>query len=83
MNPEVEHTFAAPSYHFASNHDPNEDTGVYETNQKFVSSMLDRTMPTLLVSGGEYANLKELELENVTPLQFPFGQGGPKQSRRT
>jgi len=83
MNPEVEHTFAGASYHFASSHDPNEDTGVYETNQKFVSSMLDRTMPTLLVSGGEYANLKELELENVTPLQFPFGQGGPKQSRRT
>ncbi|KAL7432030.1 hypothetical protein ACHAXM_002882, partial [Skeletonema potamos] len=83
MDPEVEHTFAGASYHFASNHDPNVETGVYETNQQFVASMLDRTMPTLLVSGGEYANLKELKLENVTPLQFPFGQGGPKQPRRT
>ena len=40
-------------------------------------------MPTLLVSGKNYANLRELCLVNTAPLQFPFGQGGPKVVRRT
>src|SRR6056300_625759 len=29
MDPAVEHTFESASFHFASNHDPNDDTGVY------------------------------------------------------
>eukprot|EP00986_Skeletonema_menzelii_P013820 scaffold8448_cov188-Skeletonema_menzelii.AAC.1 len=82
QNPKVEESFAGASFHFTSTHEPHDDTGVHETNQKFVKAMIERTMPTLLVSGGSFANLRELLLENVAPLQFPFGQGGPKVSRR-
>ena len=78
----IERSFAGATFHFASSHEPQEDTGVYENNQKFVKAMLDRTIPTLLVNGSNYANLRELRLENVCPLQFPFGHGGPKGSRR-
>eukprot|EP00984_Skeletonema_dohrnii_P018817 scaffold8892_cov117-Skeletonema_dohrnii-CCMP3373.AAC.2 len=45
--------------------------------------MIDRTMPTLLVTGSNYADLRELLLENIAPMQFPFGQGGPKEKWRT
>ena len=79
-DPHVEKEFAGASFHFTSTHEPQDDTGVYETNQKFVKAMLDRTMPTLLVNGGNYADLRELRLEDVCPLQFPFGQGGPRVS---
>ena len=82
QDPQVEEKFTGASFHFTSTHEPQEDTGVHETNQKFVKAMLERTMPTLLVSGRNYANLTELALENVAPLQFPFGQGGPAVKRR-
>src|SRR6056300_2106884 len=82
-DPELEKEFAGASFHFTSNNEPQEDTGVYETNQQFVKAMLDRTMPTLLVNGGNYTDLRELLLENIAPMQFPFGQGGPKSDRRT
>ena len=82
-NPTIEKTFAGSSFHFTSTHEPQDDTGIYDTNQKFVKAMIDRTMPTLLVSGGKYADLRELQLEDVCPLQFPWGQGGPKVKRRT
>jgi hypothetical protein len=39
-------------------------------------------MPQLLVQGGDYANLREIKLEDVCPVQFPFGLGGPKMQRR-
>jgi hypothetical protein len=82
-DPELEKEFAGASFHFTSAHEPQDDTGVYESNQKFVKAMIDRTMPTLLVSGGKYADMRELQLEDVCPLQFPWGQGGPKVKRRT
>jgi len=80
---QVETSFAGATFHFSSSHDPQEDTGVYETTQKFAVAMLEKTMPTLLVNGGSFANLQELLLENVAALQFPFGIGGPKMKRRT
>ena len=83
QDPNVEKSFAGTSFHFTSTHEPQEDTSVYETNQKFVKAMLERTMPTLLVSGKNFANLRELCLVNTAQLQFPFGQGGPKVVRRT
>ena len=82
-DPDLEKTFAGASFHFTSAHDPQDDTGVHETNQKFVKAMIDRTMPTLLVSGRTYADMTELQLEDVCPMQFPWGQGGPKVKRRS
>jgi len=43
--------------------------------------MLNDATPTLLVYGGKYANMKELDLENLLPFAFPYGIGTPKQNR--
>ena len=37
--------------------------------------------PKLLVYGGNYANVNELDLENLLPFAFPYGLGTPKQKR--
>jgi len=81
-NPEIEHKFDGATFHFSSAHEPEKDTGVYGSSQNFILAMMTKTMPTLLVQGGNYANLHELLLENVCALQFPFGNGGPKMKRR-
>ena len=83
QDPEREGEYAGASFHFSSAHEPQDDTGVYGSSQQFVKAMIDRTMPTLLVSGGKYADMRELQLEDVCPVQFPWGQGGPKVKRRT
>ena len=35
----------------------------------------------LLVYGGKYANMRELDLENLLPFAFPYCLGTPKQKR--
>jgi hypothetical protein len=44
--------------------------------------MLNRSTPHLLVSGGSFANSKEMNVEDVLPFAFPFGIGGPKMKRK-
>eukprot|EP00957_Ditylum_brightwellii_P082974 6308562-Ditylum_brightwellii.AAC.1 len=61
---EKEFAVAGATFHFTSAHEPHDDTGIYESNQKFIKAMIDRTMPTLLVSGGKYADMRELQLED-------------------
>ena len=43
--------------------------------------MLNQATPTLLVYGGKYATMTELELEKLLPFAFPHGIGTPKQHR--
>jgi len=78
---EVEESFGGGSYYFSSIQDPNPDNSVYENGEKFTVAMLNQKDPTLLVHGGKYANMKEIELENLLPFAFPYGTGTPKQKR--
>ena len=78
-----ETTFAGSTFHFAPGTHLTSENSVYETNEKFVMATMNCTMPTLHVHGGEYANLKELKLEDVCLVQFPFGLGGPSDNRET
>ena len=82
INPEVEQRFDGATFHFSSANDPDTDTGVYGSSQNFLKAMLEKTMPTLLVQGGSFANFKEVMLENIAAVQFPFGLGGPTILRR-
>ena len=43
---------------------------------------MNRTAPTLLVYGGNYANEREIGVEDILPFVFPYGIGGPKMNRR-
>ena len=78
-----ETTFAGLTLLFAPGTHPTSKNSVYETDKKIVMAMMNYTMPTLHVHGGEYANLKELKLKDVCPVQFPFGLGGPVDNRET
>jgi hypothetical protein len=39
--------------------------------------MLDNNAPVMLMYGGSYLKSHEINLEDVFPIQFPFGTGGP------
>ena len=78
---DVEESFGGGSYYFSSIQDPNPDNSVYENGEKFTVAMLNQANPTLLVYGGKYANMAEIELENLLPFAFPYGVGTPKQKR--
>eukprot|EP00956_Cyclotella_meneghiniana_P043420 scaffold269642_cov156-Cyclotella_meneghiniana.AAC.1 len=44
--------------------------------------MLDNTAPTMLMYGGSYLKSHEIDLEDVLPIQFPFGLGGPNPGEK-
>ena len=77
----LETFYVGPSYSFPSN-SPQQDTGVFDTNRDFTLAMLSGTAPTMIVSGGNHVNIRDIKLEDVCPIQFPFGVGGPSMRRR-
>jgi hypothetical protein len=44
--------------------------------------MFQRSAPTLLAYGGTFVNMKEMNIENILPIAFPFGIGGPKMNQK-
>jgi hypothetical protein len=70
------------TYYFSSAQDPSESTSVYGSSERFALAMIQRSAPTLLAYGGNYANINDVPIENILPFAFPFGIGGPKMKRR-
>ena len=84
QDPDVENQYQGGTFTFTSSNDPTENSGVFPNSAEFASALMNQSSPLLLVRGGGYVNAsKELKLENVFPIQFPFGLGGPKQKRPT
>jgi len=84
QNPGVEDEYGGGTFTFTSSHDPSENTGVYRNSTDFTMAILNRTSPMLLAYGGKYVSSgRELRLESVFPVQFPFGLGGPTARRPT
>ena len=84
QNPSVEEEFGGGSFTFTSSHDPSENTGVYRDSTEFTMAILNREDPMMLAYGGKYVSSgRELRLELIFPIQFPFGIGGPKMRRPT
>ena len=44
--------------------------------------MFQRSAPTLLAYGGSFVNIKEMNIEHILPIAFPFGIGGTKMKRQ-
>lgn len=82
VNEEKEKSFEGGTYYFSSAQEPSDRTSVYETEEKFALAMMNRSTPTLLAIGGQYAKSNEINVENVLPFAFPYGIGGPKMNRR-
>ena len=84
-DPLVENKISGSVFYFTSSSEPTKDTAIYSTTKRLAIALLEkRTAPKLVVQGGEYATHKRSSLlENVLPIQFPFGSGGPVLPRRT
>ena len=78
----IENQFDGGTFYFSSRNEPDSNIGTYNSSSRFAFAMMNNTAPTLLVHGGNYANERSLNLEDVFPVQFPFGFGGPNNSRR-
>jgi hypothetical protein len=70
------------TYHFSSAQEPTANTSIYDCMDNFAISMIRQSKPTLLVSGGTYANTKEMKIVDVIPFSFPFGIGGTDMDRQ-
>ena len=74
----VECKMEGKTYYFSDDlNNPNTKTSFYDATEQFVSAMLNNTDPTMLMYGGSYLKSHEIHLEDVFPIQFPFGLGGP------
>ncbi len=82
-NVNIENTFEGAKYYFSSGQDPSEQHSVYGSSQKFSVAMMKCSDPTLLTYGGNYANTREINIEDILLILFPYGIGGPKMKRRT
>ena len=79
----IENSFGGGTYYFSPSQTPTNQTSVFQTQSKFAQALFNKTAPTLLVYGGNRTNLREADIEDVLPLAFPYGLGGPKTNRRT
>ena len=84
-DPKVETRCEEGVFYFTSGNNPRRDTSVYKTTRELALAILDnRSAPTMVIQGGRYASHKESSrFENVLPVQFPFGSGGPTAHRTT
>ncbi len=71
------------TYYFSSvAQNPTQDNSVCDNTEDFVEAMLTSTAPTMLMYGGNYLKGHEINLEDMLPIQFPFGSGGPTLEKR-
>lgn len=79
----TETTFGGGTYYFSSAHTPSNSTSVFQSTRQFATALLKNHSPQLFVYGGNRKRPHEADLEDILPLVFPFGTGGPKFKRRT
>ncbi len=82
VNVNMETNIESGTYFFPSAQEPSDTTSVYSSSDKFAPAMFQHSAPTLLAYGGTYANIKEMNIENILPIAFPFGIGGLKMKRK-
>jgi hypothetical protein len=79
VDPSLECHVEGKKYYFSNcDHTPNESTACYDATDEFVKAMLEGIDPTMILYGGSYLKSHEVRLEDIFPIQFPFGLGGPK-----
>jgi len=79
---ETEKSFGGGTYYFSSAHTPSHYTGVFQSTKQFAEALLRNNSPRLFVYGGNRVRPHEADLEDILPLAFPFGTGGPTFKRR-
>ena len=84
-DPLIKTQFEEGVFYFTSGHEPRKETSVCKTTRELAMAILENcSAPTLVIQGGRYAQHNESRaFENVLPIQFPFGSGGPALKRPT
>jgi hypothetical protein len=77
-----ETSFGGGTYYFSSAHTPSHYTSVFQSTPKFAAALMKNQSPQLFVYGGNRMQPHNADLEDILPLAFPFGTGGPKYKRR-
>ena len=57
--------------------------GTFRSQEEFARATMNKTEPTLLFYGGDFARDHEIPLVNIFPVVFPWGQGGTKVTRKS
>ena len=85
QDPVVEDVYGRATFTFTSNHDPSVSAGAYKNSTQFtLASIMNCTSPMMFAYGVKCVDSgKELRLECVFPVQFPFDLGGPTMERPT
>jgi hypothetical protein len=73
---DVEGTVEGSRYYFPSAHEPNQDFATFDTQAEFARSMMHETTLTLLFYPGNYESDRDIPIEDMFPLVFPYGIGG-------
>ena len=73
---ELEQKFEGGRFFFPDACEPTQEAGAFSDEHAFAQAMLQGTMPTLLFNGGNYASIRDLNIEDISPVCFPFGRGG-------
>ena len=76
IDPEIEKTVVGGTYYLSTAQDPSHVTSVYPDTRHFATALLTNSSPTLLAHGCQYANMRELRVEDVLPFAFTTGRGG-------
>jgi hypothetical protein len=63
----IENMFGGTQFFFSTVQDPTEESSVYETSEKFACILINRSAPTILVHGGNYAKECKLSVEAILP----------------
>ena len=83
VDPTLECQIQGKTYYFSSEaQNPTQDNSVFDNTEDFVEAMLTSTAPTMLMYGGNYLRGHEINLEDMFPIQFPFGSGGPTLGKK-
>ena len=78
----TETSFGGGTYYFSSAHTPSRNTSVFQSTPKFATALMRNRSPQLFVYGGNRVQPHNADLEDVLPLAFPFGSGGPTNKRK-
>ena len=81
-DPKVEELVSDNHFTFAPRDDVHQHTGTCATENEFVSSILDNNEPTLLFRGGDFIPARQEKIEDIFPVQFPFGLGALKMNKK-
>ena len=64
--------FVNGTFEFSTAQEPSSTTSVYDSEEQFSINLIKQKQPTLLACGGDYANLKNVGVENflITVISF-------------